>query len=139
MDSSAGALDLAQQNVVLKGLDEARTEWADADVFRFLRELRAEGRTFDFIVLDPPKFAPTSKDVERAARGYKDINLNAMRLLRPGGMLATFSCSSGISADLFQKIVAGAAADAGLSFGIEHADDLWRDLSDALQASLRDG
>jgi len=119
VDSSAGALELAQQNVVLNGLDEARTEWADADVFRFLRELRAEGRTFDFIVLDPPKFAPTSKDAERAARGYKDINLNAMRLLRPGGMLATFSCSSGISADLFQKIVAGAAADAGLSFGIE--------------------
>ncbi len=119
VDSSAAALELAQQNVVLNGLDEARTEWADADVFRFLRELRAEGRTFDFIVLDPPKFAPTSKDVERAARGYKDINLNAMRLLRPGGMLATFSCSSGISADLFQKIVAGAAADAGLSFGIE--------------------
>jgi 23S rRNA (cytosine1962-C5)-methyltransferase len=119
VDSSAAALELAQQNVVLNGLDEARTEWADADVFRFLRELRAEGRTFDFIVLDPPKFAPTSKDVERAARGYKDINLNAMRLLRPGGMLATFSCSSGISADLFQKIVAGAAADAGMSFGIE--------------------
>lgn len=119
VDSSAAALELAQQNVMLNGLDEARTEWADADVFRFLRELRAEGRTFDFIVLDPPKFAPTSKDAERAARGYKDINLNAMRLLRPGGMLATFSCSSGISADLFQKIVAGAAADAGLSFGIE--------------------
>lgn len=119
VDSSAGALELAQQNVVLNGLDEARTEWADADMFRFLRELRAEGRTFDCIVLDPPKFAPTSKDAERAARGYKDINLNAMRLLRPGGMLATFSCSSGISADLFQKIVAGAAADAGMSFGIE--------------------
>jgi len=119
VDSSAAALELAQQNVVLNGLDEARTEWADADVFRFLRELRAEGRSFDFIVLDPPKFAPTSKDAERAARGYKDINLNAMRLLRPGGMLATFSCSSGISADLFQKIVAGAAADAGLSFGID--------------------
>ena len=119
VDSSAGALELAQQNVVLNGLDGVRTEWADADVFRYLRDLRAEGKTFDFIVLDPPKFAPTSKDAERAARGYKDINLNAMRLLRPGGMLATFSCSSGISADLFQKIVAGAAADAGLSFGIE--------------------
>jgi 23S rRNA (cytosine1962-C5)-methyltransferase len=66
-------------------------------------------------VLDPPKFAPTERHAPAAARAYKDINLNALKLLRPGGMLATFSCSGGVSADLFQKIVAGAAADAGAS------------------------
>jgi 23S rRNA (cytosine1962-C5)-methyltransferase len=83
-------------------------------VFQRLRSLRKEGRSFDLIVLDPPKFAPTSRDAERAARGYKDINLNAMKLLRPGGLLATFSCSSGISVELFRKIIAGAAADAAM-------------------------
>lgn len=124
VDSSGAALELAKANVALNGLDAhvlgaGRAEWVDADVFRQLRELRGQGRSFDLIVLDPPKFAPTSKDAERAARGYKDINLNAMKLLRPGGMLATFSCSSGVSADLFQKIVAGAAADASLSCSIE--------------------
>jgi 23S rRNA (cytosine1962-C5)-methyltransferase len=87
-------------------------EWLEADVFGALRELQRENRQFDLIVLDPPKFAPTPKDAARAARGYKDVNLNALRLLRPGGLLATFSCSGGISPDLFQKIVAGAAADA---------------------------
>lgn len=115
VDSSAAALDMARRNLGLNGLDGSRAEWVEADVFAYLRQLRTQGRSFDFIVLDPPKFAPTSKDAERAARGYKDINLNAMKLLRPGGLLATFSCSSGVSADLFQKIVAGAAADAGVS------------------------
>ncbi len=126
VDSSGAALELARGNVALNGLehglehglDTARAEWVDADVFRHLRELRTQGRNFDLIVLDPPKFAPTSKDVERAARGYKDINLNALKLLRPGGLLATFSCSSGVSADLFQKIVAGAGADAEMSCSI---------------------
>jgi len=80
-----------------------------------LRGLLAEDRRFDLIVLDPPKFAPTPKDAERAARGYKDINLNALKLLRRGGLLATFSCSGGVSPELFQKILAGAAADAGVS------------------------
>jgi 23S rRNA (cytosine1962-C5)-methyltransferase len=112
IDSSAAALALASQNLSLNALDTSRAEWLDADVFKALRTLRSEERRFDLIVLDPPKFAPTPKDAERAARGYKDINLSAMRLLRPGGLLATFSCSGGISLDLFQKIVAGAAADA---------------------------
>jgi len=76
-------------------------------VFGALRKLRAEGRQFDFVVLDPPKFAPTPKDAERAARGYKDINLNALKVLRRGGLLATFSCSGGVSPELFQKILAG--------------------------------
>ena len=119
VDSSAPALALARQNMALNALDAGRSEWMEADVFAFLRDLGRERRTFDLIVLDPPKFAPTSRDAERAARGYKDINLNALKLLRPGGHLATFSCSSGVNADLFQKIVAGAAADAGASCAIE--------------------
>ncbi len=119
VDSSGAALETARANVALNGLDAARAEWAEADVFKHLRQLRGEGRSFDLIILDPPKFAPTSRDAERAARGYKDINLNALKLLRPGGRLATFSCSSGVNADLFQKIVAGAASDAVASCVLE--------------------
>ncbi|TMG75498.1 MAG: class I SAM-dependent rRNA methyltransferase [Betaproteobacteria bacterium] len=115
VDSSAPALELARRNLALNGLEAGRSDWLEADVFRALRKLRDEGRQFDLMVLDPPKFAPTPKDAARAARGYKDINLNALRLLRPGGLLATFSCSGGVSPELFQKIVAGAAADAGAS------------------------
>jgi 23S rRNA (cytosine1962-C5)-methyltransferase len=115
IDASAQALDQANRNLGLNPIAGARAEWLEADVFQALRELRREGRQFDFIVLDPPKFAPTSKDAARAARGYKDINLNALKLLRTGGLLATFSCSGGVPPDLFQKIVAGAAADAGVS------------------------
>ncbi len=115
VDSSAPALELARRNLALNGLEAGRSDWLEADVFRALRKLRDEGRQFDLMVLDPPKFAPTPKDAARAARGYKDINLNALRLLRPGGLLATFSCSGGVSPELFQKIVAGAAADAGVS------------------------
>jgi 23S rRNA (cytosine1962-C5)-methyltransferase len=80
--------------------------------------LRDQGRSFDLVVLDPPKFAPTAAFVEKAARGYKDINLLALKLLRPGGLLASFSCSGGVSADLFQKILAGAALDAGVEASI---------------------
>ncbi len=114
IDSSGPALASAQRNQALNGLSDAPAQWQEADVFQRLRSLRKEGRSFDLIVLDPPKFAPTSRDAERAARGYKDINLNAMKLLRPGGLLATFSCSSGISVELFRKIIAGAAADAAM-------------------------
>jgi 23S rRNA (cytosine1962-C5)-methyltransferase len=114
LDASAQALAQAKRNFVLNGVEAGRAEWLDADVFEALRGLRREGRQFDLIVLDPPKFAPTPKDAERAARGYKDINMNALKLLRPGGLLATFSCSGGVSPELFQKIVAGAAADAGV-------------------------
>ncbi|HEX4797710.1 MAG TPA: class I SAM-dependent rRNA methyltransferase [Burkholderiales bacterium] len=115
VDSSAPALELARRNLALNGLEAGRCDWLDADIFGALRKLRDEGRQFDLVVLDPPKFAPTPKDAARAARGYKDINLNALKLLRPGGLLATFSCSGGVSPELFQKIVAGAAADAGAS------------------------
>jgi len=118
VDSSASALELARRNAAANGLDTAHSalsEWIEADVFRYLRDAQAQGRSFDLIVLDPPKFAPTEKHAPAAARAYKDINLNALRLLRRGGLLATFSCSGGVNADLFQKIVAGAAADAGAS------------------------
>jgi 23S rRNA (cytosine1962-C5)-methyltransferase len=93
----------------------------EGDVFQLLRRFRDEGRSFDIVILDPPKFAPTAAQAERAARGYKDINLFAFKLLRPGGALVSFSCSGGIDAGLFQKIVAGAALDAGVEAQIvEH-------------------
>lgn len=114
VDSSGDALAIAGENMALNGLPASRAEWIEADVFQLLRGLRDRGRTFDAIVLDPPKFAPTAAQAERAARGYKDINLLAFKLLRPGGLLFTFSCSGGVSAELFQKIVAGAALDAGI-------------------------
>ncbi len=125
VDSSGAALEIARANVALNGLDAARAEWREADVFVGLRELRNAGRAFDLVVLDPPKFAPTAAHAERAARAYKDINLLALKLLRPGGLLATFSCSGGVSPELFRKIVAGAAADAGADAVIRerfHAD-----------------
>jgi 23S rRNA (cytosine1962-C5)-methyltransferase len=112
IDSSAPALALAKRNLARNAFDAHKVEWLEADVFGALRGLQRESRQFDLIVLDPPKFAPTPKDATRAARGYKDVNLNALKLLRPGGLLATFSCSGGIPPELFQKIVAGAAADA---------------------------
>jgi 23S rRNA (cytosine1962-C5)-methyltransferase len=114
IDASGDALRIAEQNLTNNGLDAARAEWQEADVFQALRKLRDQGRTFDFIILDPPKFAPTAAFAEKAARGYKDINLLGFKLLRPGGLLATYSCSGGISEDLFQKIIAGAALDAGV-------------------------
>ncbi len=113
VDSSAPALARAQAHVTLNGYDAARHEALDADVNHTLRELLKQGRTFDAIVLDPPKFAPTASHAERAARAYKDINRLAFKLLEPGGALFTFSCSGGVGAELFHKIVAGAGLDAG--------------------------
>ncbi|AGR73585.1 class I SAM-dependent rRNA methyltransferase [Burkholderia pseudomallei] len=112
IDSSGDALALAQRNVAANGFDAARAQWLDADAFKTLRRLVDEGERFDLIVLDPPKFAPTRDSVDRAARAYKDINLSGLKLLRPGGLLFTYSCSGAIDMDLFQKIVGGAAADA---------------------------
>ena len=113
IDSSGPALASARRNLALNPqLDAERAEWLEADVFKALRALKDEGRKFDLIVLDPPKFAPTAAHAQGAARAYKDINLLAFKLLEPGGLLATYSCSGGVSADLFQKIVAGAALDA---------------------------
>jgi len=115
VDASADALALAQENIALNGLPAERVTFVKADVFQQLRKFRDQGREFDLIVLDPPKFAPTASQAQRAARGYKDINLLAFKLLRPGGLLVTFSCSGGVDAALFQKIVAGAALDAGVA------------------------
>ncbi len=114
IDSSAPALEQARANLRLNGLDESRAEMIDADVNASLRRFLQEGRRFDAIVLDPPKFAPTAAHAERAARAYKDINRLALQLLVPGGVLFTFSCSGGVSADLFHKIVASAGTDAGV-------------------------
>jgi 23S rRNA (cytosine1962-C5)-methyltransferase len=113
MESSAAALDVARENLAANPLEGSRVEFVQADVFAHLRKLRDGGAKFDLIVLDPPKFAPTAAQVKKAARAYKDINLWALKLLRPGGLLATFSCSGAVTPELFQSIVAGAALDAG--------------------------
>lgn len=113
IDSAGEALAQARRNVSRNPqLAASRNEWIEADAFVDLRRLRNGGASFDLIVLDPPKFAPTAAHAQRAARAYKDVNLLALKLLAPGGLLVTFSCSGGVSADLFQKIVAGAALDA---------------------------
>lgn len=114
IDSSGPAIEKAAANVALNGFDASRTTMLDADVNASLRQFHKEGRTFDAIVLDPPKFAPTAAHAERAARAYKDINRIALSILAPGGVLFTYSCSGGISADLFHKIVASAGIDAGI-------------------------
>ena len=114
VDSSGPALERGTAHVALNGFDAARHTAIDADVNATLRRFVDAGRRFDAIVLDPPKFASTSAQAERAARAYKDINRLAFGLLEPGGLLFTFSCSGGVSADLFHKIVAGAGLDAGV-------------------------
>jgi 23S rRNA (cytosine1962-C5)-methyltransferase len=114
IDSSGPAIARAKANVALNGFDAALTTFIDADVNASLRQFDAAGQSFDAIVLDPPKFAPTAAHADRAARAYKDINRLAFKLLEPGGVLFTYSCSGGISADLFHKIVAGAGIDAGV-------------------------
>ncbi len=114
VDTSADALEQGRRNLALNHLPDERAEWLEGDVFHVLRTMRDRGDQYDLIILDPPKFAPTVAQAERAARGYKDINLLAFKLLSPGGILATFSCSGGVSAELFQKIVTGAAQDAGV-------------------------
>ncbi len=114
IDSSGAALERARANVQLNGFDLNRASFMDADVNASLRAFIAQGESFDAIVLDPPKFAPTAAHAERAARAYKDLNRLAFKLLVPGGELFTYSCSGGISADLFHKIVASAGMDAGV-------------------------
>ena len=121
IDSSAPALAIAAANLALNPqLDARRAEWREADVFAALRALREARERFDLVILDPPKFAPSAAHAERAARAYKDINLYGFRLLNPGGVLMSYSCSGGIGIELFHKIVAGAAADAGVDGRILH-------------------
>ncbi|MBP7393568.1 MAG: class I SAM-dependent methyltransferase [Zoogloea sp.] len=121
IDSSGPALATAARNMALNPqLDASRAEWREDDVFQALRNLKAEGRKFDLIILDPPKFAPSAAHAERAARAYKDINLLGFRLLNPGGILMTYSCSGGIGLEMFQKIVASAASDVGIDARILH-------------------
>ncbi len=112
LEASEEALALARRNVTLNDLPPERQSYVTGDVFQVLREYRDTGRTFDLVVLDPPKFAHTKSQVEAACRGYKDINWLAFRILRPGGVLFTFSCSGLVSAELFQKVVFAAASDA---------------------------
>lgn len=121
IDSSGPALATAARNLALNPqLDPTRAQWREEDVFQALRALKAEGRRFDLVILDPPKFAPSAAHAERAARAYKDINLHGFRLLNPGGILMTYSCSGGVGLELFQQIVAGAACDAGVEGRILH-------------------
>ena len=120
IDSSGPALEKGRANVALNGFDATQTTWLDADVNASLRAFDREGRRFDAIVLDPPKLAPTAAHAERAARAYKDINRLGFKLLNPGGMLFTYSCSGGIGVELFQKIVASAALEAGVDAVITH-------------------
>ncbi|MGI2155972.1 class I SAM-dependent rRNA methyltransferase [Shewanella baltica] len=112
VDVSSLALATARQNMQVNGLSDDNVHYNEADVFKLLRLYRDEGKTFDVIVLDPPKFADNKAQLNGACRGYKDINMIALQLLNPGGVLLTFSCSGLMPADLFQKIVADAALDA---------------------------
>ncbi len=114
VDSSGDALELCRENITLNNLPIEKHTTLEGDVFQLLRKFRDENRSFDMIILDPPKFAPTAAHADKATRAYKDINLLAFKLLRPGGTLVTFSCSGGVDAALFQKIIAGSALDAGV-------------------------
>lgn len=118
VDVSSEALALAKRNEALSAAGTAPVEYVEADVFKYLRKCRDEGRAFDLVVLDPPKFAAVKSQVMKAARGYKDINLLAMKLLKPGGTLATFSCSGAMTPDLFDQVLAEAAEDAHRKFQV---------------------
>jgi 23S rRNA (cytosine1962-C5)-methyltransferase len=113
VDTSQEALDVAKKNVELNQLDLSKAEFVRDDVFKLLRKYRDQGEKFDVIVMDPPKFVENKSQLQGACRGYKDINMLAIQLLNPGGVLMTFSCSGLMTTDLFQKIIADAAIDAG--------------------------
>jgi len=121
VDESKNALELAIKNAALNNLNEEKITTQQGDVFQVLRKYRDQAAKFDVIILDPPKFAPTASFADKAARGYKDINLLAFKLLNPGGLLATFSCSGGITRELFLRILSGAALDAGVNARIQES------------------
>lgn len=137
VECSAGALDLARANVEANCREARDDEYVVGDVFRVLRQYRAEGRRFDLIVLDPPKFASSQAQVQGACRGYKDINWLALQLLPPGGTLFTMSCSGLVSPDLFQKVVFGASADAGRQ--VQVLERLWQSADHPLLLSFPEG
>lgn len=112
VDSSGDALAMAKDQAALNGFDENKAEWVDADAFDTLRKYRTEGRKFDVVVLDPPKFAPSAQHLPRAKRAYKDINRTAMQLLEPGGLLLTFSCSGAMNLELFEDVISSASMEA---------------------------
>ena len=113
VDSSADALELAEKNITLNEIESSKYENINDDIFKYLRKLRDTNKQFDIIILDPPKFAESVSQVEKASRGYKDINLLAIKLLKKGGLLFTFSCSGHITTELFNKIISDAALDSG--------------------------
>lgn len=113
VDSSALALETLQQNIGLNGFTADRSTSIQSDVNKQLRVFKEEGKTFDIIVLDPPKYAPSRSALDRAARAYKDLNRLGMGLLESGGLLATFSCSGAVDIETFKQIIAWAALDAG--------------------------
>jgi 23S rRNA (cytosine1962-C5)-methyltransferase len=110
LDSSRPALELAEQNLALNGFETAEGELLKGDAFTYLKEADLK---FEVIVLDPPSLAPRRSDVSAATGAYKFLNLHAIKRIEPGGILLTFSCSQHLTADLFQKVVFGAAVDAG--------------------------
>ncbi|MBO7146317.1 MAG: class I SAM-dependent rRNA methyltransferase [Lentisphaeria bacterium] len=118
VDSSGAALEFACSNAQLNGFSTEQFSVEDADVFQFLRKCRDSRKSFDMIILDPPKLAETIKQRDKAARAYKDLNLLGFKLLRPGGKLFTFSCSGAMDDDLFEKVVCSAAQDANVNFRI---------------------
>jgi 23S rRNA (cytosine1962-C5)-methyltransferase len=128
VDSSANSLALARQNIDINDMQAKPIEYIEADVFKYLRDQKNAGRKYDMVILDPPKFAPSKANLKKALSGYKDINLLALNLLRPGGILATFSCSGAVSLDTLKTVIFWAANDANrqvqiiqsLSHGIDH-------------------
>jgi 23S rRNA (cytosine1962-C5)-methyltransferase len=137
IDSSPDALSTAIGNLRLNDMDLGQVKQIQGDVFEELRLLRDQNRKFDLIILDPPKFAPTASHAQRAARGYKDINLLAYKLLRSGGILVSFSCSGGIKRSFFQKILSGAALDAEVNARIRV--NLWQSADHPLNLRFPEG
>ncbi|MGZ8852742.1 MAG: class I SAM-dependent rRNA methyltransferase [Thermoanaerobaculia bacterium] len=141
VDVSASAIGLARRNHELNGTAATFTV---ADVFQFVRDRSRANQQVDFLVCDPPAFAKSRGDVDRAARGYKDVNLFALRMIKPGGLLMTFSCSGHMPLDLFQKVIFAAALDAGrrvsfvrrLTAGIDHPVSIYAPEGEYLKGFL---